>query len=115
MARSFTVSDRQAAQETRRVSKSPQEILRTADLDLLPSQEPLVEARLAEMPASCRNTYIKAMRGRSMATSIRAFCQMCYAWDEFRGNEGIRSCPDPACPLWPHRPYQGRKACDTSR
>lgn len=100
---------RQAALAARRErsGKSADEILRTANLKLGESQQGLVLARLEQMPPTCRLTYIRAMRGRSMRAGIATFCAMCYGWDAHR--QGISACTDPACPLYPYRPYQGEQ------
>lgn len=60
-------------------------------------------ARFEEMPEICRKNYLKAMRGHSMAAGIKALCAFCLGWEEYRS--GIRNCTDPACPLFPYRPY----------
>lgn len=67
-----------------------------------------VAHRLAEMPSKCRPLYRDVMEGRrsSPRRAIRAFCQMCVGWEDYA--QGIRDCTDPACPLFRHRPYQGK-------
>ena len=62
----------------------------------------LIEARLEEMPQKCRLNYVKGMQGNSLAASVKAFCLMCVGWQR---KEATR-CTDPACPLYPHRPFQ---------
>jgi hypothetical protein len=64
----------------------------------------LVRQRLETMPCSCRNTYLRAMRGRSRNAAIKAFCQMCVGWQHRRD---VTDCTDPACPLYPYRPFRG--------
>lgn len=64
---------------------------------------PKVLARLEEMPPRYRSKYQAAMRGRSRTAAIGAFCQMCVGWNS---PSDVRGCTDPACPLYPYRPYQ---------
>lgn len=68
------------------------------------AQEVLIRVRASEMPRSCVRAYLRAMRGRASTTAIRAMCCMCMGWDDYR--VGIEACTDPACPLYPYRPYQ---------
>ena len=62
------------------------------------------EKRLADMPKRYRATYVKAMTTKSKAAAIKAMCQQCMGWDIAE----ITICTAPACPLYPHRPYQSR-------
>lgn len=87
------------------LEKSPRELLSEARLDVGPTAEALIADRVSQMPKTCVRTYLRAMRGRSLTNGIRAFCQMCMGWDDFRA--GVRDCTDPACPLYPYRPYRG--------
>jgi len=68
------------------------------------AQEVAIRDRVSEMPKSCVKTYLAAMKGRSARSAIRAFCHMCMGWADYRA--GIRRCSDPACPLYPYRPYR---------
>lgn len=65
-----------------------------------------VARRLAEMPSKCRGLYRDVMTGRraSPRRAIAAHCQMCVGWEDYA--ERIRTCTDPACPLYPFRPYR---------
>ena len=92
---------------TRQSAKSPSELIAEARLDVGPAQEGQIQDRLSEMPQTCRMTYLKAMRGKSMAAGIKAFCQACLAWDSFRTE--IPNCTDLACPLYCYRPYRARR------
>jgi len=57
--------------------------------------------RLANMPFSCKKTYLKAMKGGSRSMAIKAHCLECVGWD--RGE--VRECTGYACPLYPYRPF----------
>ena len=100
----FTPEQREAAKkankETLERRQSPEELLKHANLDLLPPAEAKVLDRIKQMPAPCRLTYVKAMRGNSHAAAIKAFCQMCMGWHKAE----VPLCTDPACPLFPYRP-----------
>jgi len=64
-----------------------------------------VADRAAMMPQSCEATYLRAADGTgSPRNAIKAFCQMCMGWEGYQ--RAIRQCTDPACPLYPYRPYQ---------
>lgn len=86
------------------LGKSSTELLSDARLGLGPTVEALIADRVSQMPKTAVRTYLRAMRGRSMTGAIKAFCQMCLGWEDFR--PGIRDCTDPACPLYPYRPYR---------
>ena len=63
-----------------------------------------VDQRRASMPHECRKTYDKAMSGKGRSHAIKAHCAMCVGWQPgFK--DAIRRCSDPACPLFPYRPY----------
>jgi len=83
-------------------SKSVEERIQEARLPCGPADEALIRERALETPEKCLNTYLKAMRGRSRGAAVKAFCQMCMGYVR----REIRECSDPACPLYPYRPYQ---------
>ena len=60
--------------------------------------------RLEEMPTGCRMTYIRALKGKSMAAAIKAQCMECVGWIR----DEVRQCSALACPLYPYRPYKKR-------
>jgi len=93
------------SQESRKVraAQTPQELVREAGFDPEGVQGRQMVARVSEMPKTCIVTYLRAMRGRSLQAAVKAHCQMCMGWDDFR--EGIRGCTDRACPFYPYRPY----------
>lgn len=101
--RTMSAADREASAETRRVSKVPTELVKSRAPDLSGHQRDAVTARVARMPVSCRLRYVTAMRGRSPKAAISAFCRMCVGWGPKRD---VTDCTDPACPLYPYRPYQ---------
>jgi hypothetical protein len=76
-----------------------------AENDLPPELigNPQARRRYLEMPMSYRKTYLRAIRGKSLAAAARAFCQMCSGWENCP--ENIRGCTDKACPLYHYRPY----------
>ena len=52
-----------------------------------------------EYPHSTRESYRKAMEGRSRKAAIRAFCVMCMGYQPHH----VRGCTAPECPLYPYR------------
>lgn len=62
------------------------------------------ETRLRQMPVSMRDTYRRAMSGKSRKAAVKAFCQECMGWENVA--TAIRYCTSPACPLYPYRPYR---------
>lgn len=93
---------REAAVQAR-IGKNAAQLVREANLGLPSTQTAQVEERALEMPSPCLKTYIRAMRGKSREAGLKAFCQMCLGWEEYR--KGINECTDLACPLYPYRPY----------
>lgn len=79
---------------------------RLARLD--PMRKPLVTKRLAQMPPTCRNTYLKSLSGQSPAAGIKAFCMECVGWDRAE----VAACTALACPLWSYRPFRGAVATE---
>ena len=69
-----------------------------------PARRASVEDRLSQMPNLCRNTYLKAVGGKSPASGVKAFCMECVGWDRVE----VRRCTASACPLWAYRPFQER-------
>ncbi|MBE3088093.1 MAG: hypothetical protein IMZ71_03130 [Chloroflexi bacterium] len=59
-----------------------------------------IRQRLVDMPAICRQTYLKAITGKSKAAAIRAFCWECMGHQRAE----VADCTDLACPLWACRP-----------
>lgn len=83
------------------LSKNPRELVKAANLDVDSTTEAKILARVDSMPRFCRATYLRAMRGRSKGSAIKAFCQMCVCWER----KEVALCTDPACPVYPYRPY----------
>jgi hypothetical protein len=69
---------------------------------LAPARRASVEDRLSQMPNHCRNTYLRALGGRSPRSAIKAFCLECVSWQRA---EVVR-CTAQACPLWSYRPFR---------
>ena len=65
------------------------------------STKEIIEAIETAMPASCRNVYKKAMKGRSLRAAVNAKRLDCSNWQK---NE-IDLCPVVGCPLYPYKPY----------
>ena len=72
-----------------------------------PARDP-VARRLAAMPQSHRNTYRRAVTGKSLRAGVTAFCAECVGYDR----EAVRTCPAVACPLWRVRPWQQKRTND---
>jgi len=89
---------------SRQALKDASQFLRNELPDLDDSQAAQVLKRLSQMPETCRATYTRAMCGKSRGAAVKAFCQECMGWQEFR--RGIRDCTVLSCPLYPYRPYQ---------
>jgi hypothetical protein len=69
---------------------------------LNPARRSAVEARLAGMPPTCRNTYLRAVGGRSPRAAIKSFCLECVGWQR----RDVALCTAAACPLWAYRPFR---------
>jgi len=102
------LSRRQAAvSATRRLVADREELANLLPTSMGATRRTLCLKRLREMPVSCRNTYLRAILGKSIRAGAKAFCSMCMGWQEFQN--GIRNCTDLACPLLPYRPFQEAK------
>jgi len=101
----FTAETRALAAQTRQLAGDPAAILAASGLDLPEKRKAAVLARLREMPAFFRGTFLRSQKPRpNPKVSIRAFCQMCLAWADVK--TGVRECTSLACPLYTLRPYQ---------
>ena len=56
------------------------------------------------LPESYKKNYEKAVTTNSKTEAIKAKCLDCMAWDK----KEVKTCPITYCPLYPHRPYQGK-------
>ena len=70
------------------------------DSKMGPAQLKAIAKRTADMPVSFRRRYLRAMKGRSITTAVKAQCFECHGWDR----DGPEQCTAPACPLFPYRP-----------
>ena len=52
-----------------------------------------------------QDEYRRAMTGKSRVMAVKAFCSECLGWEKPLAI-AIRECSDPACPLYPYRPYR---------
>ena len=99
----ITPESRAKAQASKRSAKSVDGLISPLRGVHSPTALASIGRRLSEMPESCRKNYIKAMKGRSMAAGIKAFCLECMGWER----AGVAECTAPACPLYPYRPFGG--------
>ena len=67
-----------------------------------PDRQAAINNRRNEMPKACRNTYLKAVKGKSMRAALTAFCFECVMYQRVE----IQLCTDLGCPLWVYRPFQ---------
>ena len=67
-----------------------------------PARRPSVDDRLSQMPPTCRNTYLRAVGGKSPAAGIKAFCMECVGWVRSE----VVACTALACPLYGYRPFK---------
>ena len=63
-----------------------------------------------DIPKIHRNTYDRAMQGKSLKSAVKSFCLECVCWQK----EEVRLCTSLACPLYPYRPYKISKRCSKS-
>ncbi len=84
------------------LAKSDSELISEARLDVGGVVEGKIAKRLSQMPPLSKRTYLKAMRGKSMAAGIKANCMECIGWERI----AVRRCTSPACPLYPYRPFR---------
>lgn len=100
----FTPEQRAEAQERRKFlsALTPEELLQDQQLSFQGTKLRLVVDRLSQMPIGSRLTYLKALKGNSMASAVKSFCMMCVCWQRSE----VVQCTDPACPLYVYRPYK---------
>lgn len=58
--------------------------------------------KMAEIPRAYRQTYKRAMSGKSLRAAVNAFYLECVQWQR----EEIKVCTAIDCPLYPYRPYE---------
>ena len=97
---------RDGAEDLRR--SDPADLVARKIPDLDKPQRTKVAHRLGQMPVTCRGNYLKAMGGKAPVSAVKAFCLMCVGWQR----EHVRLCTDPACPLFPYRPFRDRDSVD---
>ena len=83
-------------------AKSTGQLIQDARLDVNREALGKIEQRASQMPQTFVRVYLKAMRGKSVAAAIRAFCAECCGWDR----ASVTNCTAPACALYPYRPFQ---------
>jgi len=57
--------------------------------------------KMGGIPRAYRQTYKRAMSGKSLRAAVNAFCLECVQWQR----EEIKLCTAIDCPLYPYRPY----------
>ena len=102
--RPFTQADSLARSQTIATRKRPDKLVLESTIDTSPAQRDTIIKRVSQMPEVCRLTYLAGRKGDSPSSAIKAFCQMCIGWENMVDN--IQNCSDPACPLYPYRPYR---------
>lgn len=96
-----------ASVEARRTAKTTDETGLLGGLDATGDSRQAILKRVENMPVTCRKTYLRAMTGKSRTAAMKSFCRMCVGWQSKRQ---IADCTDPACPLYPYRPFREKKA-----
>ena len=66
---------------------------------------------MMEVPPKYQPVHDKAMRGKSRAAAIRAFCCMCVGWN----GRLVAECTTLDCPLHPYRPGARRRLVPQER
>ena len=97
------MAERSHAARRRQQRKSDATMLAESKFSPETPQGSMILARLSEMPKTCRPNYLRAMRGKSMASAVKAFCLECVCWDR----QEVVLCTAKACPLYPYRPSKG--------
>ena len=98
----FTPETRAKGAASSELAKDAQGLLAVLCPDLSDKRRAMVLNRLAQMPATHRRRYCKAVAGRSLAACVAAFCAECVGWDRSE----VEKCTSLACPLYTLRPYQ---------
>ena len=97
---------RAKASRSRATAESVDLLLKSARLRVDATEKSHVRDRLENMPKTARRGYLKALRGRSMAAAIKAFCFECVGWSR----KEVERCTSVACPLYPYRPFKAAPA-----
>jgi len=63
-----------------------------------------IDKRLSGMPITCKATYKKAVKHKSMRAAINSQCLECVGYQR----KEVSLCTDLGCPLYSYRPYQKR-------
>jgi len=101
--REMTAETQTKALQAKASSVDVDGLINAASLDWAgPSALAKITARCREMPQTCRKNYVKAMKGKGLRASIKAFCMECVGWERL----AVTECTAPACPLYPVRPFQ---------
>jgi len=60
-----------------------------------------MDAKLSDIPRNYRESYLKAMSGKSRVCAIKSQCLECVGWNK----EEVKKCTSVLCSLYPYRPY----------
>lgn len=60
-----------------------------------------IQRRVAGLPPSARQSYLRAVSGGTTTNAIKAFCMECVGYDRAE----IEVCTSLACPLYLFRPF----------
>ena len=97
----LTPQQRQAAHDrnAKLNAMTPQQRLIDANINLQPTRYQAVLKRLNSMPKNAIPKYIKALKGTSPTSAIKAHCHECMGYNALE----IPRCTAYACPLYPYR------------
>jgi len=100
----ITPEQQAVAQERKRYlsTLTPDERVTDARLGLEAPRRAKVVHRVSQMPQTSISTYLKAVRGKSLAASVKAFCMECVCWKR----REVALCTALACPLYAVRPFK---------
>ncbi len=65
-------------------------------------QSDMIRMYFKTIPPSKQRRYIKALKGKSLATAVVVHCYECMGWKA----EEVEGCTSCACPLFLYRPYK---------
>ena len=82
---------------TYNLSKNIQKLVDKELPHVMFKQREMVLTKLKSIPVSYRNRYMLAVKGKSRAVAMTAFCNECLGYEE------VEKCSCLACPLYPYR------------
>jgi hypothetical protein len=69
---------------------------------MMEERQQQIAERRSQIPRAYRQTYDRAVKGKSLRAAVNSFCLECVCWQI----REVRDCTDLACPLYGVRPYQ---------